>query len=703
MLNPKMIPGKTYEQLMEENIGKIPIYSDEWTNFNPSDPGITILENLSAFQVLQQDQMEQVPENVRAKLLMLLGYKPEKGKGARVYLEPSGAAEDFMIPADEKFFVGDISFETTLAAKMTASRILGVYGRDGIDGKITDFSHVLDKNMRMNACVFGKEPTEGAELYIVLDKPLRSGEKGILYARTDERYGRNPFRQEDPELFAGLKWSCYTEKGFVPMQVKDETHGFLTSGLISFTQPKEPSALYEEEGISGYIWRVRLERAGYDIAPELSYLTGFLFPVVQKETQVIAYSFQKPADITLTCGMLEDGYVRVFCKEQKGTSYRLYEECPGEQEQGRYYYRRRDGIGRCTFQFQKKRFGYGPEHVKNAVKIVIYNEEMMRRYYIGEIFGYDEQELKLPGEHIVTETFSLIAERESGDGEKYYDFVKPGRMGENELSYYLYENEGKIVILDAGDYVGAKLYLASMAVTLGADGNVRAGNTFISRGFSRNIHFTNPTAGSGGKFQESLEDVRRRFIRDMNTPYTAVTGTDFETIVKNTPGLCISKVHAWMDVEKNEVQTVVLPKGPERFPKLSPIYYREIERQLEEHRMLSARVCVRGPVYQGVVTSGVVYVKPHYENCREQISEVIKRELDYVQGDQNFGEVLRFDRLFHAVEALECVVYLSEFSIAPEGGGLAVLEGVDIRPDENCLLYPGKINLEIIPMLEKNG
>ena len=48
MLNPKSIPGKSHDQLMEENIGKIPLYSDEWTNFNPADPGITILENLSA-------------------------------------------------------------------------------------------------------------------------------------------------------------------------------------------------------------------------------------------------------------------------------------------------------------------------------------------------------------------------------------------------------------------------------------------------------------------------------------------------------------------------------------------------------------------------------------------------------------------------------------------------------------------------------
>ena len=130
MLNPKMIPGKTYDQLMEENLGKIPIYSDEWTNFNPADPGITILENLSAFQVLQQAQREHVPEAVRAKLVQLLGYQPQKGSGARVYLEPRGVQENFLIPADQRFMVGNISFETTLAREMTASHVIGVYGKD---------------------------------------------------------------------------------------------------------------------------------------------------------------------------------------------------------------------------------------------------------------------------------------------------------------------------------------------------------------------------------------------------------------------------------------------------------------------------------------------------------------------------------------------------------------------------------------------
>ena len=110
---------------------------------------------------------------------------------------------------------------------------------------------------------------------------------------------------------------------------------------------------------------------------------------------------------------------------------------------------------------------------------------------------------------------------------------------------------------------------------------------------------------------------------------------------------------------------------------------------------------MRQPVYQAVTTSGTIYVKPHYENCREQIEEVIQKELDYIHGNRNFGELLHFDKVFHALEALECVAYLSAFSIAVESGGNARAEGADILPNENCLLYPGKIKLEILPMMDE--
>ena len=38
---------KDFEQLMKEALAKLPAYNDKWTEYNASDPGITIIELLA--------------------------------------------------------------------------------------------------------------------------------------------------------------------------------------------------------------------------------------------------------------------------------------------------------------------------------------------------------------------------------------------------------------------------------------------------------------------------------------------------------------------------------------------------------------------------------------------------------------------------------------------------------------------------------
>lgn len=698
MLVPKSIKQKTHEELMEENLGKIPIYSNEWTNYNASDPGITMLEYLSAFQIIQQNSMNDVPDAVKSKLMELMGYKALKGTAAKVYIEPQGLEEDLYIPADQRYMVGDISFETTLPRKLSASHITGIYCKADDDRGFYDYSYILEKDLTISAAIFGKNPKQDTEIFILMDKPLDPQERGTIYAEVDNKAGRNPFSEEQKELFSVLKWECYTEEGFVEMEVEDDTYGFMVSGYIHINQPQQKAAKYKCKAFEGYVWRVVLKKSDFDIEPVVKKISGFLFPVVQKETLVITHSFQKASNISLNCTMLEEGYVRVFCKEKKGSSYRMYQQSTQGNEHGRYFIKERNGIGNYSFSFDKQKFGYAPENIKNPVKIVVYNEEMMKNYYLGEIYGYDNQEIKLPKGHIVTDTFSIIAERKLEDGSYIYDFLKPGKMKENEFSYYLYENDGKIRILDAGEYIGAKLYIGSIAVNLGEEGNVIEGNQFLPYGYSDNVRYINPAKGQGGCFQESLNDVRKRIVNDLHTPQTAVTAADYEDLVKRTPGLCISKVKAWMDYEKNEVQLAVLPKNKDKLPMLSNNYKKVIRGWIDTRRLLCTRVKICQPQYVPVLTKGVIYVKPQYENCMDEITKVIHEELNYINGNQQFGQVLRFDRLFHKIESLECVAYIDELSVNIQGTN-AKMDGVDIKPSNNSLLYAGDIEIDILPEL----
>ena len=67
---------RTYDERMEEVLKLIPLISSEWTNFNPSDPGITVIENLSAFSALQGATIGAMPYEARLRLLAMTGFRP---------------------------------------------------------------------------------------------------------------------------------------------------------------------------------------------------------------------------------------------------------------------------------------------------------------------------------------------------------------------------------------------------------------------------------------------------------------------------------------------------------------------------------------------------------------------------------------------------------------------------------------------------
>jgi hypothetical protein len=67
-----ILDDRTFEQLVTEGRSLIPRYSKEWTNHNPSDPGITLLELLAYLTETTNFQLDQVPDASIARFLQLL-------------------------------------------------------------------------------------------------------------------------------------------------------------------------------------------------------------------------------------------------------------------------------------------------------------------------------------------------------------------------------------------------------------------------------------------------------------------------------------------------------------------------------------------------------------------------------------------------------------------------------------------------------
>lgn len=692
MINFHMQQEQTFENLIEEARKQIPLYTKEWTNFNPSDPAETILENLSAFSILQQAYIDRMPENVQEKIFQMAGFKKENGKSARVLIETKNVEEAVRIPSGQRFQIGDMFFETNRNISLTGNKLVGIYTK--WEDEIADYSYILDENYPVAASVFTEQPKEGMELYLVLKDQINPGDDLIFYVHFAEGYKRNAF--EGKNMFADIQWQIYTGRGFVDVRCKDGTGSLLTSGEIAFHLPKQEAVVFNGLPQSGYVLRGVLKRADYDVFPKITGISGFLFELWQKETKSICYTFSgKNQVIDVYCDILEEGYVQLFCKESKEGGYHLYEREVPWKKQGRFYSLERLGFGRYRIQFNKKSFGYGPGNFENAIKLVAYNEEMMRSYDLGTIYGYDDQQIKLPCNHIVKESFSLIVSKKNQEEENEYYFIRPSSVKNEEFQYELWENEGILVIKDAADFIDSRVFLGGCAISRGADGNVRPGSRFEPVGYESDIIFTNPAAGRGGCYPEDIPAVRRRLIADIRKHYTAVEATDYENLVRMTPELCIDKVKAVRDDVKNQIQIAVKPVSSKPYPKLSEIYLNAIYKQIEKARLLTVNIEVQQPVYVPVHVQGTIYVKSHYEGCREQIEAVIRRQLDYISTERNFGDMFYFDDLFVQIENLSCVQYIYDLSVSLNNQLHAVQKGLDIQPKNNCLLYPGDIILEL--------
>ena len=692
---------KTFEERMAEAIADIPLYTDEWTNFNPSDPGMTILETVLGFGTLQQESMDDIPFRVKQNLLKMVGFRIQKGRSARLLLSASNVKEETVLPTNHKFRLGELVFETNREITLSPKRLLGVYGKKaGEDTEYLDFSTIIDRETTVPALVFGENPTAQDCLYLIANGLPEKGKELTLFIKLKERYNRNPSSGQNVRLFADIVWEIFCEDGWVQMDIRDNTDAFLQNGEIRLWMPDEDPAIFTDAPVEGYAVRARLVRSEYDVRPKLVSIEAFLFEVWQKNTICECHSESRSGEFELYSELSEEAYIDVFCREGRGESYRKYSYNPMRTEKGRYYDIIRTGFGKRTIRFDKRNHGFGAEKGRDCVKVVVYTEDVMRRYSLGRVLGYDMQEIELPYDHIVPHSFCIIARRYLEDGSEIFDFVRPEKKDDGALYYHLLENDGKIVIEDAGRFIGSDLFLASVALGNGSDGNIREGNTLISDRINptidKDIVFFNPGPGTGGCYREKLESVRRRFLNDMEKSYVAVTGADYEQIVLSTPGLCIHKAKAQMDEARNLVKIAVKQGTDEEYPRLSKMYEKIIHERLEARRLLTTRIELVQPVYMPVNVNATVYIKPHYENAAAIIEENIKKKIDYLNSDRNFGDILRFDEVFHMIETLECVEYVYELSLRPNSFAGAKMQDADVVPDMNCLLYPGFIRIETL-------
>jgi hypothetical protein len=100
-LRPPRLDDRRYEDLRQELLRRIPVHAPEWTDHNPGDPGIALLELFADLGETLLERFNQVPEAARLAFLALLGVelRPAQLASALVTLElPAGQIEPVPVP-----------------------------------------------------------------------------------------------------------------------------------------------------------------------------------------------------------------------------------------------------------------------------------------------------------------------------------------------------------------------------------------------------------------------------------------------------------------------------------------------------------------------------------------------------------------------------------------------------------------------------
>lgn len=669
MLNSVNLNDKSYEELLAEAIAHIPLYSREWTNFNVSDPGITLLQNLTAFQLLQQESINDVPEKVQRKLLKLLGCVGRENRPATALIQapPQGGP---ILPEGHLFWSGDIPFETTEEIPLSAwglSRVVACK-----KDRRRDLTRLLEAGAE--AFPFGRSPEPGDALVCVLSGTPEVGVPVRLWFQVSEEEFRTPFSSElEVPSFAKVRWQYYTDGGWADAAAEDETSGFLRSGQVALTLNGELPAPWEGEGCA---FRCLLEAAEYDRAPRLCSLAAHLFPMQQRLTGARCFSGPGPK-LELKGRLPMLGNLLAFRREAPERPYRL---CRNFQA--------KETPWSLVLEFEME-----PSNDPEALRIVCYDNEMVHHRLLGPVYGYDNQTVSLgPAKNVLPESVLLAVE--DGDG---VSFVPPEAAGPRGFSYHVRSQSGEAVIDDPGEG-GQTLLLAGCAVTQGARGNLRARAVLEQRGGYDGTEVEStwlcPAPARGGVTRESMQELQRRFSRELLETTSAVRAADYEMLVRQTPGLCIHKVKASVLRGKNRVKIAVKPHAEGARPRLSQAYIRQIAAFLEPRRMLTTQIQICQPRYVPVSVTASLTVRGMEDAARRQVEDFLRQELDYVNGPQEFGGWVRLNELYQKLGGLPFVGTVEALTLFPESQGGVLISG-DVRLDDDALCCPGEIRLTV--------
>jgi predicted phage baseplate assembly protein len=642
-----------YEELLDEAQKLLPAYSEEWTNYNPQDPGITILETLAWLADSYIYQLDSVTDEHRRKYLGLMGERPRPPSVAstRVSLSAPPDLTPLRVEQGTQLAVVDGSdsektFETEEGVVLTGVEVASVVSTQ--ERGTTDHSHANETAGMFyrplgpvpapgDAVAFGLtgDPFDGADAFSLtvdfhdedLPDPATHGEEDPTFEPSVDLVWEYPTDYADPDG----SWEPFDVR-------RDGTDDLYGGGTVTLAAPAsgewDPEAWgVDDHGLfgesAGTVWvRCRVERGGYEVPPRVD--------------------------------AVRSGVVRV-------TNRRTVTDEPLQRVRGT------DGPDSLTAQ------RYRLEHAPVVEADVAVDGERWTGVSDFDASGPTDR-------HYVLDAASGVVR--FGDG----------------VAGAMPDPDARVV---AERYVAAD----------GAEGNVPgsaswrfAEETTAADGTDlADVAVTPRRGATGGTDAESVAAAFRRVRRDLKTPHRAVTDDDMAYLARNTPGLRVGRAEVFLGDREGaagnappEARVVVVPYAPAgtRRPTPSEGFLEAVQAHLDEHRLLTDRVRAVAPVYVGVelelaVRTGEWRPAPGVEDA---IEAAVRAYLDPVHGFEDegwpFGRTLYAEDLAAVVEGVESVDAVEGLSVSAPGNARVDPDG-NVRVDESALFDLASVEVDV--------
>lgn len=571
---PNLDDLRFQQDLMDEARLRIIRYCPEWTEYNVSDPGITLLELFAWMTELIVYRLNKVPDKNYVKFLDMVGIELMPAASAEAELTFRLSAPFPLSPDDATVAVVPRGLEVATnptgdapEVVFTTSAPLIIHGPILSQLRGEDFHKNYLPRLGIELFhAFGLgQPQVGATFYLGFEETSDLAGHILRLVFTCERTEAVGIRREDPPLV----WECSLGDGVweeiqpsVLEGEKDTTGGLNNEyGEITFYLPRGLRA-DQVYGRNAFWVRCRFdprrpEQGRYTESPRIRSVDAYALGATTVATNAV-----------------------VTYLEDLGTS----NGDPGQ-----------------SFQ------------LANYPVLDLADEE---RVEVEEI--RDGQLVFIPWERVQDFAKSSRYDRH---------FMLETATGQIVFGPSVRQPDGAVRQYGRVPEVGRRVRITRYRFGGGVSGNVPAGRITVMRSAVPYIdRVTNMRRASGGRDQETLEEAKERARRELRAQYRAVTVEDFENLALGV-GRELARVKCLApgvidnNLPPGMIELLVVPavadavrEGDLSRLRLSDTLIDRIQRHLDQYRLLTTTIRVREPRYIGVqVRAEVVaseYVRP---------------------------------------------------------------------------------------------